>query len=371
MRSKPLPSPTLRLGSLNSPVFGLKSFLAERIWLCVIGAAAVVLAGITGRELGGRRVGLIAAFLMAVYPNIWMSDELGMSEALAPVLILAVLYFTYRFWKQPTLRSAIWLGVIFGIAILGRDELTLLVILVLVPITLLARTLSWKQRFGLLGASVAMIVLITGPWIGYNMSRFKDPVFISTGLGVTLASSDCNTTFFGRTEGYWSAACAEAGTKTSYFNAKADESVQGAEEQRYALDYLRAHKNRLIPVTLAKLGRGFGFFHPLDQIQFDAFIETRPIGWSRLGLGMYYVFLALSIPATVLLRKRKIPSFPLWAVGVDVAASMALTFGNTRYRTTFECCLVLFAAISLEWVWHKILSQRRRRDRRLLACRSG
>ncbi|HWE70267.1 MAG TPA: hypothetical protein VG205_07875, partial [Acidimicrobiales bacterium] len=69
---------------LTVPVFlGFHSFFAARIWACVIGAGAVLLCGLAGREIGGRRVGLIAALLIAVYPNIWMNVELASSETLS------------------------------------------------------------------------------------------------------------------------------------------------------------------------------------------------------------------------------------------------------------------------------------------------
>ena len=68
-----------------------------------------MLCGYAGREIGGRRVGLIAAFLVAVYPNLWMSDELGLSEALSPLLVALVLLTAYRFWKRPGLgRPSAW-----------------------------------------------------------------------------------------------------------------------------------------------------------------------------------------------------------------------------------------------------------------------
>jgi len=34
--------------------------------------------------------------------------------------------------------------------------------------------------------------------------------------------------------------------------------------------------------------------------------------------------------------------------------SVALTFGQTRYRTTFEVSLVLLAAVQLEWFWSRL-----------------
>ena len=333
---------------------GLKTFLVERVWCCILGAAAIVVVGYAGREIGGRRVGLIAAFLLAIYPNIWMTDELALSETIAPVLVAGVLFFTYRFWKCPTIPRVIWLGAAMGVAMLGRDELTVLVVFIVVPIVLLSRALTWKRRFATLGIGLLATALVVAPWVGYNLSRFDKPVFISTGLGVTLASADCAGTYSGQYEGYWSMPCALHYAGEPSVDIHADESVEGAELQHLALEYVRAHENRLLPVTLAKLGRAFGFFHPMQQIHLDSYVETRPYRWAVTGLVGYYVLLALSIGGTVVLRRRRIPSFPLWAVGLQVVCSVALTFGQTRYRTTFEVSLVLLAAVQLEWFWSRL-----------------
>jgi 4-amino-4-deoxy-L-arabinose transferase-like glycosyltransferase len=333
---------------------GLKTFLAERIWCCILGAAAIVVCGLAGREIGGRRVGLIAAFLVAVYPNIWMTDELALSETIAPLLVAGVLWCTYRFWKRPTTGRAVVLGVVIGVAMLGRDELTLLVVFILVPMVLLARALSWKRRLATLGIGLVSVALVVAPWVGYNLSRFQKPVFISSGLGVTLASADCATTYSGQFEGYWSMPCALAYARSPSVNVHADDSVESSELQHLALDYVRAHTDRLVPVTLAKVGRAFGFFHPMQQVYLDSYVETRPYRWAVTGLVMYYVLLALSVGGTVILRRRRIPSFPLWAIGLNVVCSVALTFGQTRYRTTFEVSLVLLAAVQLEWMWSRL-----------------
>jgi 4-amino-4-deoxy-L-arabinose transferase-like glycosyltransferase len=337
--------PPLFIFALAIPsVVGLKSFLVARVWCCVLGTAAI---GVC------QRVGLIAAFLLAVYPNIWMTDELALSEALAPLLIATLLLFAYRFWKEPSVKRGIWLGVVLGIAMLGRDELTSLVVFLVVPLVLFARALSWKRRFAVLGIALLATALVVAPWVGYNLSRFQKPVFISTGLGVTLASADCAATYSGPAEGYWSMPCALADSHNPWFkeHPKADDSAQGAEYQHLALDYVRAHENRLVPVSLAKIGRALGFFHPLEQISFDSYIETRPYHWALVGLGMYYALLGLSIGGAVILRRRRIPSFPMWAIGLEVVCSVVLTFGQTRYRTTFEVSLVLMAAVTLDAIW--------------------
>ncbi len=332
---------------------GFKSFLAHRVWCCLIGTAAVVACGYTGRQIAGRRVGLIAAFLVAVYPNLWMSDELGLSETLSPLLVAVILLAAYRFWQRPGLRRAVALGVSIAVAALARDELSLLALLVLVPLTLMAKGVAWRRRVGFLAVGALASALVVAPWIGYNLSRFEKPVFISSGLGVTLASANCPATYSGRFIGYWQYDCA----LRAPLNHRADESVQASEAQSYALHFVRTHENRLLAVGAARLGRGFAFFHPLDQIRLDAVVETRPYHWALVGLGMYYALFALSIGGVVVLRRRRVPVGPLLAVGLDVAVSMLLTFGNTRYRTTFEVSLVLLAAVQLDWLWARLRRQ--------------
>jgi 4-amino-4-deoxy-L-arabinose transferase-like glycosyltransferase len=332
---------------------GLKTFFAHRVWCCVIGAAGIVVCGLAGREIGGRRVGLIAAFLVAVYPNIWMSDELALSEALSPVLAALVLLLAYRFWKDPGIKRAIWLGLSVGLAMLGRDELTVLVVFLVVPLVLTAKALSWRRRFAVLGVALLATAVVLAPWVGYNLARFQRPVLISNGLGVTLDSANCASVYSGPSEGYWSLLCALTAGREA-INPHVDESVQESEAQAYAVHYIRTHLDRVFPVEMARIGRAFGFFHPLEQIELDSTVETRPYHWALVGLGMYYVMLVLSVGGVVVLRRRRIPVFPLVAFGLDVLVSVSLTFGNTRYRSTFEIALVLLSAVCIDAIWSRL-----------------
>jgi 4-amino-4-deoxy-L-arabinose transferase-like glycosyltransferase len=334
-------------------VFGLPTFFAARIWSCVIGAAAIVVCGLAGREIAGRRVGLIAGFLLAVYPNIWMNDELAASEALSPLLTALVLLTAYRFWRRPSLGNVAWFGASIGLAALGRDEMALLAIFLL-PLVLLARACSWNRRLLMVAVGAASAAVLVLPWIGFNLSRFDRPVFISSGLGVTLASANCDTTYYGTLEGYWSYQCA---LKAPHGSDR-DESVYASRDESYALRYVRSHENRLVPVAFARLGRGAGFFHPLQQIRLDSYVETRPYHWALLGLWMYYGLLAGAVAGTVILRRRRIPVFPLWAVGLDVLLVFLVSFGNTRYRVTFEVSLVILTSVALDWVWSAVSARR-------------
>jgi 4-amino-4-deoxy-L-arabinose transferase-like glycosyltransferase len=335
-------------------IFGFHSFFAARIWSCVIGAVAIVVCGLAGREIAGRRVGLVAALLLAVYPNIWMTSELAAAEVLSPLLTALVLWTAYRFWRRPGLANVAWLGASIGLAALGRDEMALLA-LFLLPLVLLARDCDWNKRLRMVVLGGASAVVVVAPWIGYNLSRFDRPVFISSGLGVTLASANCDSTYYGFNEGYWLAQCALNAPQ----NPKDDESVNAARAESYALKYVRSHEDRLVPVAFARIGRGLGFFHPIQQLRFDAFVETRPYRWALVGLWMYYGLLIGAVAGTVVLRRRRIPVFPLWAVGLQVLFVFLIAFGNTRYRVTFEVSLVILTAVAVDWAWSQWPLRRR------------
>ncbi len=327
---------------------GAKTFLAHRIWCCLIGTAGVVLGAYTGRAIGGRRVGLIAAALIAVYPNLWMSDAMVMSEALSPLVVLGVLLATYHFWKQPTIPRMVLVGATVGVAALARDELALLAALIVLPLALLCPGWSWPRRGLLVAVGLAASAVVVGPWIGFNLSRFDRPVFISTGLGATLAGGNCDATYHGPRTGLYSFDCVASVPVSS----GADESVQEAQEQQAAIRYATRHAGALPRVVEARVGRAFGFYDPIAQIRQDA-SSGRPLHWAYAGLAMYYALAVLAVLGARRLRRLGVPIFPLVVIGVDVVAAVILTWGETRYRAPFEISLVLLAAVELDGRWRR------------------
>lgn len=323
---------------------GLKSFLAHRLWCCIIGASAVWLGAVVGRDLGGRRVGYITAALIAVYPNLWMPDTLGMSETLSPILALLVLWTAYRLWRQPTLLRAAVLGGTIALAALGRDEMGLLAPLLILPLALLARERTWRQRLGMLAAAAGTGVLLIAPWSAYNSARFHTPVVVSDGFGVTLASANCDATWYGPFTGYWDEQC----SLSANTDPQANEAVQGSHEEHVGLTYIENHLGGLPRISAIRLGRAFGFYNPAQQMRFDAYFDGRPFVWCWVGLIMFYGFVLLSIPGARALRARGLPRWPMVAIAIDVIASVLLTFGQTRYRSILEPVLVLLAALAID-----------------------
>ena len=69
---------------------------------------------------------------------------------------------------------------------------------------------------------VLAAVVVIGPWIVFNASRFDRPILLSTNDGTALRGASCDSVFYGPETGLWSLACVLP-------VPKGDESVQSAD----------------------------------------------------------------------------------------------------------------------------------------------
>ncbi len=334
-------------------LFGMRSFFWHQLEMCVLGSATVVVIAVIARDLAGRTAGLVAGVVAAVYPNLWFNDAMVMSETVVQFTTALAVLTAYRWWRHPTRTRAAWLGAAIAACALSRAEAVLFVPLMLVPLVLWERRLEWRERARQLVLSAVVCGVVIAPWVGYNLSRFNEPVFISSGLDPTVAVSNCDTVFYGPLTGYWSRPCILAMPVPT----KGDVPAQEAAYRRIAVDYIKHHKSRLPTVVVARVARTFGFFHPVQQIKLDE-IETRELLFSSIGLVMYYVLLVGTAIGLWAMRRRKVPVSPIVAVIATVAAAVAITFGQTRYRASAEPVLVIGAVVGFTEVVRLLRARR-------------
>ena len=243
------------------------------------------------------------------------------------------------------------LGAVAGLAMLGRDELALLVPLIVIPLALLAQV-RWRTRSGAAPR--------WGPWprspssppgSGYNMSRFEKPTFISSGLGITLASANCDVTWSGTFEGYWSLQC---GLHAPDRHPRRPVGAVGPGPVVRAALHPRPQGPPVAGGAGPPGARLRRLPSPVPGASSTTTSRRVPYHWALVGLGMYYALFALALGGTVVLRRRRVPVFPLWALGVAVVATVLISFGNTRYRTPFEVALALLAAVLLDAAWGRL-----------------
>jgi len=359
---------------------GLKSALWHRLVSCALGAVTVGLIGYLGRRLGGDRAGLIAAVLAAAYPHLWLNDAALLSETAAAFAVVLTMLAVERFRDQPTTARAAELGVALALAVLGRAELLILVPAFALPLALGASSLSMRARWERLGVVAVAALVLIGPWVGYNMTRFEKPVYISNGLGATLLGGSCDAAFHGPLIGYWTycpgatqvarlppppaATLARWAADPNslrtraekkayfrrYFEGAPDESANDVSARHEAVDYIRAHKGQFAIVVAARVGRMWNVFRPWQNATLDGTIEGRGVAQARVALFFFYAYTAAAIVGLVALRRRRHPIWPYLVLAGVVTFTAAISFGVQRYRIPVDAVLPALAAVGIEWL---------------------
>jgi 4-amino-4-deoxy-L-arabinose transferase-like glycosyltransferase len=330
---------------------GVDSVTGHRLVSGLLGVAAVVVIGILARQLGGNLAGLVAAGVAALYPELWINDGMLLSEGLAVLTTACALLATYTYWRSPRGRNAVLMGLACGIAALSRTELALLFPFVVLPLVALTRSEAVRQRVRLGALALLAGAVVVVPWVAFNMLRFDEPTFISTGTGSALAAASCDGVYYGKFIGYY-ANCYTG----PWPGPQLDESVRDTYPRDYARHYIRTHLGRLPVVVAARVGRLWGVFKPGQTTWLDWWLEGRGRAPSYIGLFSYYLLVPFAIGGVVVLRRRKIPILPLVMLAVIATIAAAVTFGVTRYRAPAEVAIVVAAGVgaaaSYEW-WRR------------------
>ena len=325
---------------------GLDGVTAHRLASSMLGTATIVLLGLFVRKLAGNAAGLIAAGIAAVYPGIWISDGMVMSETAVIFTTVVALSAIYLFWRAPRLRNAVLMGAACSLAALARSELVLLFPFVVLPLALLVRDADWGRRFKLLVVAGVAGAIVLAPWVAFNMSRFGEPVTITAGQGAVLSAASCDAVWYGKYIGYYADCFHGPWPKPGL-----DESERDAEPRRQAIQYTKDHIKRLPLVVAARVGRLWGLFKPGQTTALDWWLEGRGRAPSWIALFMYYAMLPFGIYGLVTMRRRRVPIIPMLGVVATSTLAAALTFGVTRYRAPSEVVIVSTAAIGIAACW--------------------
>ena len=296
-----------------------------------------------GARGGGRRVGLIAAGITALYPVFLIDDGSLLAETVLVPLVAMLVWAFYRLWHRPSIPRAALLGALSVLCALTRSELVLLVVFLAAPAGLLCRGLAWRKRLGLCAASVIAALCVFAPWWAYTLPRFSHTELLSDQLGITLASANCNQTYHGRLLGYWSFACTKGPTTANEDASAADQALRSQ-----AIHYVEHHLGDVPAVIGARFGRAFGLYVPWQEIDLEWARIGRPRLPATIGLYSYYVLAALAVAGAVVLRRRRVTLFPVAIILAEVILVAVAIFGQTRYRTPLDVVLIILAAVAVD-----------------------
>src|SRR5690349_7438606 len=204
------------------------SELTHRLASTLLGAGAVVTIGVLTRHIFKNDwAGLVAALLAAGYANLWINDDMLMSDSMYVLATALAVLLAYRFWDKPSRRSAVYMGLGIALVALSRAEAISLFPFLAIPFGYLVTrkgggAVAWKH-----GTRYALAACIAGgllmrPCVASNFLRFDHPGVLSTGTGAVLMSGNCASwvprdspvdagkyrgTYHGAYAGYWSIFC--------------------------------------------------------------------------------------------------------------------------------------------------------------------
>ena len=350
---------TMLLGTLS--FLGFTSVAQQQVVSVLLGAPAIVLMGLLGREVRSERTGLLAATASAGYAFIWVNDGLMMAETAAIAMATATMLVAVRFWKEPSRRAAVILGIVGGLAALTRAELVLYLPLV-AAVVLVRSALPWRERILRYTCCGVAALAICMPWFARNIATYDAPVFLSNGIGTVLVQANCDATYYGSDLGYWQVSC---GNPPPY---GPDGQILGEYERdlvvrQRASEYISANRSRLLTVVVpARVGRMWSVYEPIGQLRKDVLVDRRSMSVSLLGLAQFVVLVPLAVAGMVIVRRRRGPLLVL-AAWIPIATfTAATTFGNTRYRTAAEASLVILAAVAADALLVRLHPNRTGRD---------
>jgi 4-amino-4-deoxy-L-arabinose transferase-like glycosyltransferase len=315
--------------------------LSERLFLAFVGAVTVFVVGYLGREVAGERVGYLAAGLAAIIPGLWMNDGIIMSEPFSVLCVALLLLLTFRYLKRPNLWTMFGMGVLAGLGVLTRGELLLLVPFVIIPAIIAKRADGWQTGIVRLGAAGIGALLFVAPWVGYNLSRFQEPLFVSGNLGGVICGANNPTAYYGPQTGMWIL------NGCPLPKSAPDQSVLDHYYQDRGVDYMRDHAGRLPVVMVKRVARTWEVYAPTQMVDFLE-TEGRPRWVSWTALAVLVVMLPFVIGGIVVLRRRRLPCWPLVSVLGYVTFAGMIFGGNPRYRVPGEVALVVLSAVAVD-----------------------
>jgi 4-amino-4-deoxy-L-arabinose transferase-like glycosyltransferase len=153
----------------------------------LVSVATVALTFVVGRRLLGPRAGLVAAALMAVFPNlIYQVTSLQLETTFLFLSMAALAIIVDHDWSSgpPTRKRLLVFGAVLAISVMVRPFSAPLLLGVL--LALLAVGVGWRRALLATAVPVAVLVVALAPWTIRNAVELDAFVPSSTNMGDTL-----------------------------------------------------------------------------------------------------------------------------------------------------------------------------------------
>ncbi len=315
-----------------------------------LGVLHVGLIGLLAHRLFGRgAVTVLAAFMAALYAPYIFHEEMMIPEALGMPLYTAALLCALAFWKKPSARGALLLGLLFGLAGLIKAGIFVFA-LVFTAGFIAAGAGPLRRRLAPALLLVLGWILPIAPVTAHNWVAAHDFVPLTWHGGLNF--------YIGNHEGADGIYTTPPGIRSNIDGQIIDSKVLAEKEEGRPLkpseiSRFWSHKARVFirehPQTAARLWvRKIAYFlswreitdveNPLFARRFAPILDVLVFGFTSLFI--------LALPGLVLGLRELKRSDAVWVLlwFLCYTAGIAFFFVNARYRLPLISALIPFAA---------------------------
>lgn len=320
--------------------FGIFSHEAAMVLLllqAIISSLTCILLYLLGKRLYNTQVGLLAAFLLAIYPSAihFAVQKIWVTSLSAFCLLLVILMFL-RQADHPHMEGGAGIGILLGFAALVDP--------VIMGTYAFAFAWLWLKADGnrrtvtkRMAATLIALLVTISPWLVRNYIVFEQFVLIKSNVGNELfvGNNQYSTGSYNRPR--WSEMLTDADRE---YLSRSNEGTRNNFLFGKAMTFIVEHPVRFTQLTMTR------FVHYWTDM-------ARPFnGWQeKTSLIVYFLVLVLAVVGLLLskARGRNVQLVLLFLLSFPLPYYFTVV-GLFRYRFSIEPILLIFVGYTLYWL---------------------
>lgn len=312
-------------------VFSRQSFFFLVLLQCVLSALTCIPIVRVGELTVGRRAGIVAAAVWAVFPwfSQWANTYLWEIN-LSALLFLCLFWYALELEHRRGWKAWLGFGELWGLALLVNPALLTLLV---VSLALLAYRhshagIAWIKPVLLALVTCAVVV---SPWMIRNRSVFGEWTFIRTNFGFEFWMAN----YHGSHGRDWAGRHPTTNPQELAEYAQVGELAYVREKSAIAKQFVRDYPGEFLLLTAKR----FLMFWDGSTIKYNYPAAPYWLSWSFLPLSLLF------IPSLIYFCVRRIRGWELFLGAILLyPAPYYLTFCQARYRHALEPLMLLLIA---------------------------
>jgi Dolichyl-phosphate-mannose-protein mannosyltransferase len=311
----------------------------------LLGTITVLFAFEIARKVFGSRTGLIAAGIVALYPNLVMTTATLQLETFFVFLTLAtaLVLLPIATGEHPSTRRLVVGGAMVGVVALVRPTIGFLIVALLV--TLLIARAPARTMLRSVGVVTLVMIAAVAPWTIRNEVRLHAFVPVSTGIGPTVCVSRNVEATGGLDNGIIERHCQPEG---HYASPAAFDVAANSYATRRAIDWVVAHPAQELRMWFWRTYLSFnGDSSGFAEIKSTMNPRRAEVVTSAADAASYVMLGFAAVGLAVVVRRRTRGGVFVLATALALAAQPIVLYGDQRYRVPADPFFAILAAAGL------------------------